>query len=813
MHSLLQSLRYTIQLLLKTPGFTLTAVLILGFGIGVNTAIFSLINTVLLNPLTVPRPDQLVQIFQPQENDSETLIDYPDYVDLLASQHSFDSLSVWDWSWVDFSGQGNPEHLTAVFASSSLFQVTNLPFILGRPFGDREDKPGGPLVVILNESLWRNRFNSDPNVIGKNLRLSGENFQVIGVCRTHAGDLAALPSELLYMPLHVSEFLGRVSLERRGAHTLNCVGRLKEGIPLPQAQADLEVIQSNLVGRYPDTDKGYGIHLVRLLDISVATYSLTVWLLGAAVGCLLLISCANVANLLFARALERRKEMAIRAALGASRLRLLTQLLPEIVILSLLGGALGLLVAWFGIGVIKAFTPDYLPRFQEGRMDTAALAFILGVTALASLISGLLPTWSLSKAETATALKDEGGNLDTTGRQRQRTQSLLVVSQVAIACILLVGASLLIRSFQAIQTQPLGFDSHHLLTVNIHPTGKGYSDQARLRSLFDTLLEKARRLPGVTNAGLSDNQPFEVLFGGWKFPFSVAGQPDPEPGKEPTMNVEAISPGYFGTLRIGLLKGRDFDEGDRSDSQRVIIVNEALANRFFPGQEPIGKQIRDHVGWMGNTAWTIVGVVQNTLHGTPDFPESPFLAYTPYTQRKLFRQFLLLRTPGDPSASIPAVRKIVAEIDPEVPVDRMMSFDDLIADRLWSRRLSVLLVSSFSGVALFLSAVGLYGILAYSVSQRKREIGVRIALGANRSNILRLVIRQGLKLVVIGLVVGIAASLVLVRFIENILFGVSGSDPVSILLTVVVLGAAALVACLLPALRATRIRPITALRE
>jgi putative ABC transport system permease protein len=246
MHSLLQSLRYTTRLLLKSPGFTITAVLILGFGIGANTAIFSLINAVLLNPLTVPRPDQLVQIFQPQENDHESLVDYPDYLDLLGSQHSFDSLSVWDWDWVDFSGQGNPEHLTAVFASNSLFQVTSLPFILGRPFGDAEDKPGGPLVVVLNESLWRNRFNSDPNIIGKNPTLSGENFQVIWVCRTHAGDLAALPSQLLYMPLPVSEFFGRASLERRGAHTLNCIGRLKEGIPLPQAQADLEVIQGNL---------------------------------------------------------------------------------------------------------------------------------------------------------------------------------------------------------------------------------------------------------------------------------------------------------------------------------------------------------------------------------------------------------------------------------------------------------------------------------------------------------------------------------------------------------------------------------------
>ena len=821
MHSLLRSLRHTVRLLLKTPGFTVTAVLILGFGIGANTAIFSLIDAVLLNPLPFPKADRLVQIFQ-SRTDNGLLdrsdwggLDYPDYADLRSGQQSFDSLSVQYWDYLDLGGQGASERLTAIFASPDLFQVTNLPFILGRPFTDEEDKTGGPQVVVLSEFLWKRRFNSDPNVIGKNLTLSGESFQVIGVCQRQAEDVSTPSDDSVYLPVHVSElFGGSPWLQKRDEHALLCFGGLKEGVSIAQAQADLEVIQDNLVAQYPGTNQGYGIHVIPLLSSTVATYSATVWLLGGAVGCLLLISCANVANLLFARALERRKEMAIRATLGASRLRLAGQLLSETAFLSFLGGLFGLVVALWSIGLIKALSPDYLNRFQAVHLDTTVLLFVFGVTAIVSLLSGLLPALSLSKANLDIALKDESGRAATNGPQRQRTQSLMITGQVALACVLLIGAGLLVRSFQATQSLPLGFNPHHLLTANVNPTGKKYSDMTRIRNLFDAVLEKARQLLGVTDAAMNQEQPFEWTFGDLKIPFHVPGQPASEPGKEPTMCAQAISPNYFKTIQIPLLRGRDFNAGDRVDSQHVTIVDEAFAERFFPGRDPIGKQIDDLGTWSGKGSWTIVGVVQNSRHNSPEHLLAPFQTYFPYSQRdSLYRQFLLIRTPGDPTALIPAVRQIMASVDPDVPVDRMMNLDELIASRFATRRLGVLLITLFSSFALLLSAVGLYGTLAYWVSLRKREIGVRIALGAHASNILRLVIRQGLKLVCLGLIVGIVSALILVRFIDSILYGVSGSDPAALALAIGVLGLAALLACLLPALRATRINPVTVLRE
>jgi putative ABC transport system permease protein len=806
--------RRTIRLLLKSPGFTITAVLILGFGIGVNTTIFSVIDAVLLNPLPIPHADRLVQVFEPRsQNDTKTFLDYPDYLEMSRTQHSFDKLAVYDWTDLDFSNQRNPEHVRVVFASANLFELTGMPMILGRPFTRDKDKFGGPRVVVLNRAFWRAHFNSDPGIIGKNLTLSDESFQVIGVCPEQAGSLAELTSEILYLPVHAEEVFGPSDLEKRDAHYLACIGRLKAGVTLSQAQSDLEVIQSNLAVLYPDTDKGYGIHLVPLLTLIEESYSSSVWFLGAAGGCLLLLSCANVANLLFARGLERRREMAIRATLGASRRGLITQLLLETVSLTLLAGGVGFLIAIWGIALIRALTPDYLSAFQEISPNGTALAFIFCLTGLVACLSGLLPSWSLSKTDVGLALKDEGGRSGTQTLQKHRAQSLLVVSQVAVACVLLIGTGLLVRSFQAVRNLPLGFNPHHLLTANIMPTGKRYSDPSQLRNFFDTILEKVRRLPAVIDAGMSDNQPFEVLYGGWKFPFSIPGQPEPEPGKEPAMDVEAISPGYFRTLQIPLLQGRDFDSQDRAGSQDVIVVNRALAETFFPGENPIGKQIHDRDEWLGRKDWTIVGVVENIRHAGPDFAEARFLAYTPYGQRGLFREFLLLRTAGDPATLVPAVRKIVAEIDPDVPVDRATSYDDFLAGRFWARRLSASLAGLFSAVAILLSAAGLYGVLAYSVLRRSRELGVRIALGARTSNVLTLVLRQGLLLSGIGLTVGIAAGLLLGRFMGNILYGVSGTDPIALMLAILVLGLAAASACLLPALRATRINPIIALRE
>ncbi len=738
-------------------------------------------------------------------------LDYPDYSDLRKSQHSFDQLAVSYWFFLDYAGEGHPERFTAIFASSSLFSLTNLSFVLGRPFTDAEDTHGGPRVVVLSEALWRSRFNGDPNIIGRNPRLSGENFQVVGVCPRQIEDVSTPADDLVYVPVHV---LGE--LQERDDHSYSCFGRLKESVTIDQAQADLGVIQNNLAAQYPETDKIYSIKVIPLQESMVSSYSTTVWLLGGAASCLLFISCANVANLLFARGLARRMEITVRAALGASRRSLVGQLLLETTFLAGLGGLAGVVLAVCLVGLIKAICPDYLYRFSEVRLDTSALLFVLGVTALVSLLSGLLPALSLSKANLGSAIKDQGGRAGTLGRRPQRMQSALVAGQVALACVVLVGAGLLIRSFQMMQSEPLGFNPHHLLTANITPTSTKYSDSpTQFRQLFTAVREKACRLPGVIDAAVNQEQPFEWTFGDLNAPFHVVGQPAVEPGKEPTFCSQNISPEYFKTMQIPLLQGRDFNDSDLADSRHVVIVDAAFAQHFFPGEDPLGKQIE--YLWATESdqkVWTIVGVVQNSRHNGPDHGLAPYQAFFPLEQRtNLYRVFLLLRIQNDPLSLSSAVRDIVTQIDPDVPVTRIMTFDDLMSDRSWTRRLGVSLVGVFSGVALLLSAVGLYGVLTYSVSQRRREIGVRIALGAQSTNILKLVIWQGVKLVVIGALIGIASALVLVHFIESILYGVSANDPLTVALTVLVLGFTAILACLFPALGAIRINPLTALRE
>lgn len=477
----------------------------------------------------------------------------------------------------------------------------------------------------------------------------------------------------------------------------------------------------------------------------------------------------------------------------------------------MLEGVVGIGFAYLAIVFIKVFSMGYLYRVEEVRLDLTALGFVLATTVLVALLSGSLPAFSLSKVNLGSALKEEGGRSGTVGTRRLRLQSVLVIGQVGLACVLLVGAGLLVRSFVAAESVPLGFNSPHLLTATINPTAKKYQDPVRLRNFFDAALAKVRRLPGVEDAAMNDQQPFEYTFGDPNFAFQVVGQPPVESGKEPTMCLQGITSGYFKTMQISLLQGRDFDSGDRLGSQNVIILDAAFANHFFPGQDPIGKQI---FYLDKKSTWTVVGVVQNTRHNAVDHNLAPFQTFVPANQDpNLYRQFLLVRTTGDPITVISAIRKVVAGVDPDVPVTRMMSFEENMSEKSATNRLGVFLVATFSAVAVLLSAVGLYAVLAYSVTQRRREIGVRIALGAQSSNIIRLVVRQGLKLVLIGLMLGMVMALLLVRFIESVLYGISGSDPITLATAVLILALAAALACLLPALRATRVNPITALRE
>jgi putative ABC transport system permease protein len=817
MDRLLSSLRYTIRLLLKSPGFAVTAVLILGFGIGINTAIFSLIDNVLLKPLPFPNPDRLVQITEPYQNDMGSNVDYPDYIDMARSQHTFDVIAVASYEGIDLSGDGKPEQMTVEFVSPSVFQVTGLPVVLGRVFTDQEDVRNGPLLVVLSEKCWRGRFHSDPNILGKNLTLGEHSFQVIGVVPRQATDWGP-PGVDVYLPANTEAPLGRMPTQRgypldlRDVHRFPCYGRIKPGVTIAQAQTDLEIIHDNLLVRYPDTNQGYGIRVAPLLDRMVVDYAATTWLVAAAVGCLLLIAAGNVANLLFARGLQRRRELMVRSVLGATRLQLVGQLLRETVFLAMLGGFIGLLFSFYAIEVIKKLVPVSLYRFQELSIDWRALLFVVMVTMLVAILSGVVPAWGMSGAQATPALKDESNRGGTSGPQHQRAQGILVILQVALACVLMIGAGLLIRSFLAAQNAPLGFNPHQLLTAGIALSSAKYEfDGVQTRNFWGELLEKVRQLPGVTKAAVNDWPPMK-----WDFelmiPFRVDGEPDPGPGRRPVLDWQQISSDYFHTMEIPVLQGRDFDSQDTADKPNVIVVDDALARRYYPEQSPIGKKI-SVLSEEGIKDCTIIGVVPHLQHISPGRPANAFQAYFPYTQWDYDDEYLIVRSSIVPDKLVPAIRDVVASIDPAVPISDISTFDNVIAEKFVTRRLGAFVVTLFSGAALSLSSVGLYGILAYSVGQRTREIGIRIALGAQGTNVLKLVTQRGLQIVAIGLATGIVIGLVTAHLIQGLLYGVSPIDPMSFGASLLFLGVAAILACLLPALRAIRINPITALRE
>jgi putative ABC transport system permease protein len=821
MRGLILQLRYTIRLLLKSPGFTITAILILGLGIGTNTAIFSAIDAVILKPFPYPDPNSLVQIFLTYQG-NENSIDYPDYLDICAAQHSLRSLAAVCDSKLDLTGWGTPERVNVDFISASMFEVTGHPFILGRPFTDKEDVPGGPLLVVLSERFWRTRFNADPSIIGKNLTLSDHSFQVVGVVPAQINYWS--PCDL-YSPINSLE-LFYSGLRKRDEHPAACFGRLRPGVTFEQARAEIGTIHDSLIARYPDTDKGYGIQVTApgRGDYTVYDYSPAIWLLGAGVGCLLLISCANIANLLLARAFSHRKEMSVRAALGASRLRLAGQILLETSFLSSLGALLGLAVSLLVIELIKKLSLDSVyrvqSRFQEMNLDAHAFLFVFIVTTLVALLAGIFPAWSLSKTDASSELKENGDRAGTAGPGRQRVQSVLVVGQMALACVLLISAGLLIRSFQAAQNLPLGFDPGNILSVELWLKAKKYLpddnqrlDQGQKQAFWNAVLEKARQLPGVESAAFNDFPPF--YFGdidwGALTSFRIVGQSDPGPERQLKLDWHTVSSGYFRALHISLLQGRDFGAADDASHERVVIIDEAMANAYFPGESPLGRRI-EVTDSEGKKTCTIVGVVAHVRYTRPNNWQRDFQAYFPVAQYNSNYQVLLLRSSGDSGSLTSSIRKLVASVDPDLPVTRIETLDDVINKLYASERISTFVVVLFSAAALFLSAVGLYAVLAYAVGQRTREIGIRIAVGARSTNILQLVIRRGLKLAGIGLLIGVVAALALSRLMGSLLYGVSPNDPLSLIIAILVLGLAALLACLLPALRATRIDPITALR-
>ena len=753
-------MRHTLRLLLKSPGFTITAVLILGFGIGANTAIFSLINSVLLKPLPYPRAERLVEIFQPLRTIQKFYVCYPDYLDFCATQRSFSDLAATCNEDLILTGRGDAAQLPGTFVTGNYFQTLGRRMLVGQAFGSEMDQPNTPPVAVLGEHLWRSRFHADPTVVGTHVVLGGIEYQIVGVTAQRSDETASV-----YLPFNFEPNLTRLKAERAN-HSCRAFGRLRDDVTLQQAQADLEVTSENLRRRFPDTHATVTVRIAPLLDSVVGDFTPTLWLVGASVGLLLVIACANIAGLNLARGLERQKEMTIRASLGAGKSRLIWQLLGETAAILCAAAVTGLLLAQAGVGLIWWLAPSGLPRLDEIHFDAGAFLLVLAVTVIMSILSGLFPALALAKTNLASTLRSEGGLGATIGPQRQRLQHGLIIFQVALASLLLFGCVLLARSFEVLENAPLGFNSRGVLITDIYLPDSRYGTIPQCKAFFDSLMAKVAALPGVKSVGLTDALPFSLDDNeGFAGPFGVIGQPEPDKGHRPRASLEMISSDYFHTLQIPILKGRGFDLVDQQGGNRVVIVNQALADAYFPGQDPIGKQIYDFGDIIGQvrSQYTIIGVVPTIYQVMPAEQRVPFQTYYPFGQPHPFRTAdsgtLVVRTDGDPGALMPAVQKIVTAMDSDVPVSNAGTFDGLVGKSFATREVTLLVVALFSAFALILSLIGVYAILARLVSLRTREIGIRVTLGAQVADVVRIVFGQGIKIVAIGLVLGIVASL------------------------------------------------------
>lgn len=804
METLLQDLRFGARMLLKNPAVTAIAVIALALGIGANSAIFSIVNAVLLRPLPFNDPDRLVFISETSQQVPNMSVSFPNFVDWATQNQVFDEMAIFRGQSFNLTGGDTPERIQGAQVSASLFTTLGVTPVYGRVFVDDEDRPGGNRVVLLSERLWQRRFGSAPDMVGKDLILNGESYTVVGI----------LPAEFQF-PSPLTEMwasLGRVTdqpgMNTRGNHPgIYSVGRLKQGTSLDQARAEMNTIASRLEQEYPDTNKGNGILVSMLYDQVVQNIRPALLVLLGAVGFVLLIACANVANLLLARAASRQKEISIRTALGAGRLRIVRQLLTESVLLSLVGGGLGLLLAYWGVGLLISASPPGIPRLNDAGIDLQVLGFAVGVSVLTGIVFGLAPAFQASKTDLNETLK-EGGRSGASA-SRHRLRSGLVIFEVAVSLVLLIGAGLMIKSFLRLQQESPGFDPANVLSMQISLPVTKYTNEQQRRAFSQQLLERVETLPGVHSAGVIN--PLPMGGGGWQTGFVVEGLPAPGPGEVPSTDIARISADYFDVMRIRLLKGRYFTRQDTETAPRVAIVDETFANRYWPEEDPLGKRIKLG-GPQSTEPWlTIVGVVNHVKNYGVD-QDSRVETYIPYVQSPTTGLTLMVRADGDPTALTSAVRSRIKEVDSDLPIYNVNTMEQLLANSVAPRRLSMFLLTVFAAVALLLAAVGIYGVMSYSVTQRTHEIGVRMALGAQKGHILKQVVGHGLRLTAIGLAIGLAASFLVTGLMSSLLFGVKATDPLTFAGIPLVLAVVALVATYIPARRATKVDPMVALR-
>ena len=804
-----QDLRYGLWMMLKNPGFTAVAALTLALGIGANTAIFTVVNAVLLQPLPFHEPERLVRVWRSSAEDDRTALSFPDFADIRAKQTVFERMAAWRSGDCTLTGQGDPVNLSGLVVTAELFPLLGVAPQLGRSFTPEEDQAGNR-AVILSHSLWQNRFNSDPNVAGKTVTINSQSYNVAGVMPAEFKfPIRNDPVDLWVSLAAVAE--GREPLtSQRGWLAFGVIGRLKPNVTAPQAEAALRVIVDNLARQHTESSDFLRARVLPFHQEVVRDVRLGLMLMFGAVGCVLLIACANVANLLLQRATTRRKEIAIRAALGAGRWRIFRQLLTESLLLALGGGVIGWLLAVWLTKLLISLAPRGLPRAPEAGMDARVLGFAVLVSLATGVIFGLAPALQAAKTDLNEALKDnsKGG-----GARSNRFRNALVVAEVALTLMLLVCSGLLLNSFLRLQRVDPGFDTHNVLTFRIELPANRYSQQTQVAPFYQQLISRLEAAPGVKSVSAISHLPLSSHRG--TTGFSIEGIATPPDNPVPYLtDFRAVTPGYFKTMGMQLIKGREFTPRDELRSTQVAIINEALARRYFPNQDPLGKRVMPGVG-IDERGWLmreIVGVVRDSKHVSLR-EEPPPNIYLPHGQFPRQGMTLVVRAANGPNMLIGVVQKEAHALDSELPVFEIRTLDQYLASSVAEPKFSALLLGLFAGLALILSCIGLYGVMSYVVAQRTRELGIRMALGAQTRDVLKLVIRQGIRLTLLGAAIGGAGAVALSRVIKSWLFGVSPTDPLTFAVAALLLAVVALLSCWIPARRATKVDPITVLRS
>jgi putative ABC transport system permease protein len=805
MKNVLQDLRYGARMLMKNPGFTLIAVLTLALGVGANTAIFSVVHALLLRPLPYHEPDRLVQLTNKTSRARRSGISYPNYGDWRDRAQSFEGMAAARGDSFNLTGVDKPVRLDGRMVNWNFFRLLGAQPQLGRTFVAEDDRYGAARTVIISHGMWQERFGGETSVIGRKLRLSGELYEVIGVLAPGFEYLAPVD---LYTPIEL-ELKPRTGMTDRGTSMggMHAIARLKPGVSLAQANSEMAALAAQVEREHPAINAGRSAQAEPLRDVMTESVRQTVWVLFGAVGFILLISCVNVANLTLVRAAERQKEMALRLALGAGRARIVRQFLTESLLIALSGGAVGVLLGGWMLDGLLALAPGDIPLLNHAGLNNPVLLFTLGVTVLTSLLCGSLPALHASRVDLQSTLKEGGRSSAGTGRDL--TRKTLLVAEVSLALALLVGAGLLLRSMAHALSVELGFNPDRLLTMQLQPPDSDY-DAARLRVFFDECLARVSALPGVESAATTHALPIDGSQ--WNTLVHAADKPVPQPGQFPNTEFTPISANYFEAMGIRLSQGRWFNSADSASAPTVAIVNESLARRIWPGEDPLGKRLRTGRPEMSSPWLEVVGVVADVKsYGVES--ATPLQTYVPFAQSPPSNFWLVARTTGNPMQAAAGVERAIHSIDKDLPFSSVRSMDQLLGNSLGARRLTLVLIGSFAALALLLAAIGVYGVISYSVRRRTHEIGVRMALGAQRRDVLKLILAQGARLALLGVAIGLSAALALTRWMETLLFEVRPTDPLTFTVTAAVLALVALIACYFPARRATKFDPMVAMRR